>query len=159
MARAPGSVSSRKELATGDGRGLPRLLLSSPLLLHTRCHYLNHSDRPARSKNTDERPRIKSHHRGTSLVVHRSGIHLPVLWTMSSVPGPGRSFMPWSTTAAEPALWATCHNDGSPGALEPVLCNKGSPQNEHPMRGNKEQPLLAVTGESPNTAAKIERHN
>ena len=60
--------------------------------------------------------------------------------------------MPWSTTAAEPALWATCHNDGSPGALEPVLCNKGSPQNE-------EQPLLAVTGESPNTAAKVERHN
>ena len=67
-----------------------------------------------------------------------------------SIPGLGRSHMPWSNLAHVPQLL-------KPVRLEPVLHNKRSHCNEKPAHCNKEYPSLAATRESPRAATKTHR--
>ena len=67
-----------------------------------------------------------------------------------SIPGPGRSHMPWSNKAHAPHYWACAlepvsHNYWAhvpqllkPAHLEPVLRNKRSHRNEKPVNHNEE---------------------
>ena len=48
-----------------------------------------------------------------------------------SIPGLGRSHMPWSNWARAPQLLKPAH-------LEPVLCNKRGHRNEKPAHRNEE---------------------
>ena len=59
-----------------------------------------------------------------------------------SIPGLGRSHMPWSSWAHAPQLL-------KPACLEPVLCNKRSHCKERHVHHNEEWPPLAATRESP----------
>ena len=45
--------------------------------------------------------------------------------------------------------WACVPQLPTPACLELMLHSKGSPLNEKPMHGNKEQPVLTITRESP----------
>ena len=67
-----------------------------------------------------------------------------------SIPGLGRSHMPWSNSAHEPQLL-------KPTCLELVLLNKRSHGNEKPTYRNEEQPPLATTRESPHAAMKTQQ--
>ena len=61
-----------------------------------------------------------------------------------SMPGPGRSHMPW---AAKPVR------------LEPVIHDEKSLSSEQPAHCNNEQPTLAPTRESLHTATKTHKYN
>ena len=81
---------------------------------------------------------------------------------MGSIPGLGRSHVPWGnkgcvpqlslyTTTTEPVLWSpgaattepACCNYRSPHAVEPALCNKGSQRSE-PLTATRESLLAAM---------------
>ena len=66
-----------------------------------------------------------------------------------SSPGLGRSHMPWSNWAREPALL-------EPALLEPVLRKKRGHDSERPAHRDEEWPPLAATGESPCTETKTQ---
>ena len=55
-----------------------------------------------------------------------------------SIPGPGRSHMPWSNEAREPQLLSSCATTTEPMCLEPVLRNKRSHHNEKPTHRSEE---------------------
>ena len=79
---------------------------------------------------------------------------------MGSIPGPGRSHMPWSSQAHAPQLLNLCSRAREPHLLKPacikLMLPKRSHRNEKPVHPNKEQPLLAATRESPHPAAKTQ---
>ena len=119
-----------------------QISMVQPLLLHIRCRYLHYSDEPRKAQEPPTRGPASSHHPGTSLVARRLGICLPVPWTVSSVPGPGRSYVPRSNEVCAPRLLSPhCRPRATAieiveslfsrtreqGTLEPVLHNKGSP--------------------------------
>ena len=55
-----------------------------------------------------------------------------------SIPGPGRSHMPWSNYAREPQLLSQRTTTTEPAGLEPMLCNERSHHNEKPVHHNEE---------------------
>ena len=62
---------------------------------------------------------------------------------MGSIPGLGRSHMPWSYEAHEPQLLSLCLRAWElqlldPKALEPELSNKRSHSNEKPVHCNRQ---------------------
>ena len=81
-----------------------------------------------------------------------------------SIPGPGRSHMPWSNQVCEPQLLSLCYRDWNPQLLKPVCPAACAPQ-EKPLQreahasqvksGTRSPPLAAVR-ESPCTAMKAQ---
>ena len=81
-----------------------------------------------------------------------------------SIPGPGRSHMPWSNQVCEPQLLSLCHQARNPQLLKPVCPAACAPQ-EKPLQrearapqvesGTRSPPLAAVR-ESPCTAMKAQ---
>ena len=70
----------------------------------------------------------------------------------SSVPGPGRSHMPWSNYTCEPQLLSPRSGARQPQllkpvCLEPVLCNQRSHSNEKPVYHNQRVAMLITTRE------------
>ena len=80
---------------------------------------------------------------------------------MGSSPGPGRSYVPWSSWAPAPQLLSLRSGAHVPqllrrARLEPVLHNGGGQCSGKTAHCNEEWPLPAATRESPCAAAKAQ---
>ena len=85
----------------------------------------------------------------------RTSLVVPWIRICLSMQGTWVRSLVWEDSTCSGATKPVCHNDWamcckywSPRALEPVLCNKRSQQNENPVHCNEEQPPPATTREN-----------